>query len=141
MIMRNKISDPIFFEAGRALFTVTNKDNIHYTFKINKHKTAAVWFASMLTGSDNESSYSYIGMYNPSDKSIRLTAKSKVNDDSTAVKVIRWAIKMVNEKKELPEGYSIQHEGKCCRCGRTLTTPESIERGIGPECSNMLFND
>jgi hypothetical protein len=47
--------------------------------------------------------------------------------------VIRWAVKAV-AKGSLPEGYKIQHEGKCCRCGRTLTTPESIERGIGPEC-------
>lgn len=23
---------------------------------------------------------------------------------------------------------------RCCRCGRRLSNPESIERGIGPEC-------
>jgi hypothetical protein len=26
----------------------------------------------------------------------------------------------------------------CVRCGRTLTDPESIERGIGPECEQRL---
>ena len=25
---------------------------------------------------------------------------------------------------------------KCRRCGRILTDPESIKRGIGPECEN-----
>lgn len=26
------------------------------------------------------------------------------------------------------------HEGQCCICGKPLTVPESIERGIGPDC-------
>ena len=29
---------------------------------------------------------------------------------------------------------------KCCRCGRKLTTPESIADGIGPECREALEN-
>jgi hypothetical protein len=29
----------------------------------------------------------------------------------------------------------VMHVGKCCKCRRLLTTPESIQRGIGPECS------
>lgn len=31
--------------------------------------------------------------------------------------------------------YAMQ-SGNCYRCGRTLTTPESIELGIGPTCRN-----
>jgi len=31
-------------------------------------------------------------------------------------------------------GFSMQLAGTCLKCNRTLTTPESIERGIGPEC-------
>lgn len=32
----------------------------------------------------------------------------------------------------------IWHEGKCGRCGRQLTVPESIESGFGPECVKMI---
>ncbi|MGQ4872128.1 MAG: DUF6011 domain-containing protein, partial [Candidatus Thorarchaeota archaeon] len=32
----------------------------------------------------------------------------------------------------LPEKVRIWHEGKCGRCGRRLTVPESIESGYGP---------
>ena len=30
------------------------------------------------------------------------------------------------------------HEGRCGRCGRKLTVPESIEAGYGPECINLV---
>jgi hypothetical protein len=30
--------------------------------------------------------------------------------------------------------------GHCCRCGKALTDPVSLERGIGPDCyDNILF--
>lgn len=33
------------------------------------------------------------------------------------------------------EGYALQVEGRCYVCNRKLTTPESIEFGIGPICA------
>lgn len=36
--------------------------------------------------------------------------------------------------KPLPAGLTFWHTGACCACGRQLTDPESIERGIGPIC-------
>lgn len=30
-----------------------------------------------------------------------------------------------------------QLAGRCVRCGRTLTDPESIARGVGPDCLAM----
>jgi hypothetical protein len=34
--------------------------------------------------------------------------------------------------------YTVQLSKRCLRCNRTLTTPESLERGIGPECANIM---
>jgi len=133
--MRNQITDSRFFEAGKAIFTITNPLGIHYTYKI-VHPEKKPFFVFLLTGQDNNSNYTYLGTYNPRNFEVYLTAKSKYNDDSTPVKVVRWAIKKVASKISLPEGYKIQHEDRCCRCGRRLTTPESIENGIGPECIN-----
>jgi hypothetical protein len=133
--MANAITDYRFFSGGRALFTVSNGKGEHYTYKIRQAKgDNKPFFVSLLTGPQNESDYSYLGLFNPSLAKVFLTAKSKMNDESTPVKVLRWAIQMVYNRKSLPEGYAIQHEGKCCHCGRTLTVPESIEKGIGPEC-------
>lgn len=133
----NPITSPKFFEGGKAIFTVANPQGQHYTFKI-KHDKGTPFFVSLLTGPDNYLNYTYLGMYIPQNKTVTLTAKSKFKEDSTPVKVIRWAIKMISDNKPLPQGYSIQHEGRCCRCGRLLTTPESIKHGIGPECMKMM---
>ena len=130
----NKIKSATFFEGGKAIFTVANPTGKHYTYKITK-KEKTPFFVSLLTGEDNTSDYTYMGLYRPQDHSLKLTAKSKFNDDTTPVKDIRWAILKVAKGEPIPDGYSIQHEGRCCRCGRLLTTPQSIEDGIGPECS------
>ena len=162
--------DKNFFMGGNATFTVENGKGTHYTFKIRQPKKQnprftgpAPHFISLLTGPDNENSYTYMGIVaeapvmrteviNPESPTsptrqvdtgrktlrIRLTGKSKYNDESAPVKVARWALNLAMTGGELPAGYAIHHEGKCGCCGRTLTVPESIKRGIGPECWSRL---
>ena len=134
----NEIKTTKFFDAGKAIFTVHNNKNEHFTYKIRKGKDNKPYFVFLLTGPDNSTSYTYIGCYIPQQFCLKLTAKSKLLNDSRPVKVFNWAIKTVAENKELPVGYGIKHENKCCRCGRRLTTPESIDHGIGPECIKYI---
>jgi len=137
--MNNSITDVRFFEGGNALFTVGNVKGEHYTFKIRQPKgDHKPFFVSLLTGPQNTFNYTYLGIYNPGRFSVALTKKSRYTDESTPVKVIRWALKIIALGRKLPAGYTIQHENKCCCCGRTLTTPESIEKGIGPECAKKF---
>ena len=133
----NEIKNPKFFAAGNAKFTVSNPKGEHYTFRIGHREETQPLFVSLLTGPDNESSFTYMGIYNPESNEIRLTAKSKYTEETLPVKVVRWALAAIKANK-IPEGYAIQHSGHCCRCGRTLTTPESIERTWGPECDKYM---
>lgn len=125
-----------FLFAGNSIFTVSNDKGEHYTYKV----TTAVWnneqkfFISVLSGPDNNSDYVYVGMIKNSTR-VLLTAKSKFRHDSKAFRIARFALDIVNGFTELPPGYDIQHEGKCGRCGRKLTTPESINLGLGPVCA------
>jgi hypothetical protein len=126
-----------FVLAGRAIFTVDNGRGEWYTFQV-KHKPAdaqwpAKWFLSLLTGPANTTDYTYVGLLRL-DGTIGLTAKSRYNDESLPVKVARWALKLIWSESAPPAGYQIRHEGACGRCGRPLTTPESLERGLGPIC-------
>lgn len=133
----NKINDTRFFHGGNATFTVSNGIE-HYTYKIRKPNENTPFFVGLLTGPDNESSYTYMGLYLPDKNQVILTRKSRYTEDTKPFRVVNWALKIVEFQKELPEGYNIQHEGRCGRCGRTLTEPESIEAGFGPECREIL---
>lgn len=125
--------------AGKAIFTVSNPTGERYTYKI-RHKKAddrwpETWFANLLTGPNNMSDYTYMGMVKPDTPVIvHLTKASRYTEDSKPLKVLRWALKKVWAGEALPAGYKIHHEGRCGRCGAPLTVPESIESGYGPEC-------
>jgi len=132
--MNAQITNIKFFIQGNAIFTVSNPQNEHYTFKVSKkpNDEDSPLFVGLLTGPNNEYNYQYIGIL---DKyQLKLTKKSNITPSSKVLKVFNWTLKQVYFNKRPPKGYSIQHVGKCCKCGRTLTTPESIALGIGPSC-------
>lgn len=121
-----------FILAGNATFTLKSlKSNKHLTYKVKKANSGEIWFVSLLTGPNNESDYAYLGIIQNS--KFRLTSKSMVKPTSDPVKAISWTLNKIAAGENTPN-LEIWHEGRCCRCGRLLTTPESINIGIGPEC-------
>ena len=127
-----------FLLAGNSTFTVSNDGGEHYTFKVKKSKEKYLngqytFFISLLTGPDE---YTYLGIIK--NNSVALTKKSKYKFDSVPYRVAKWAVEKVMYEKLLPIGYDIQHAGKCGKCGRKLTTPESINTGLGPVCARSL---
>lgn len=129
-----------FVLAGVAVFTVKSSSGEHFTFRVQKVDPSeeypnTVWFASVLTGPNNEHDYTYVGRVSASDLSVFPTRKSAYKPDSKVFRSLQWSLRVIDGKQDLPEGYSISSAGLCARCGRTLTTPKSIEEGFGPECS------
>ena len=61
--------------------------------------------------------------------------------DAPSVKALHWALPKIWAKAPMPPAFEIRHEGKCGRCGRALTVPESVDTGFGPECSSALGID
>lgn len=131
-----------FILAGKAIFTVKSVSGEYYTYQVTKKEATerykASYFISLLTGPDNETDYTYLGMLNPVTFLAYPTRASKFTTESKPFRVLDWALKQIWNNTSLPEGYAIYHEGRCCRCGRTLTVPESIESGIGPECAKIM---
>jgi hypothetical protein len=68
----------------------------------------------------------------------KLTKKSTITFNSTVNKAFSWTWDLINKGIEFPPSFHFYHEGKCAKCGRQLTTPESIDRGFGPICWNSL---
>lgn len=67
----------------------------------------------------------------------RQTAKAKITAEAPSVKGFVFFWNAIAAGK-MPCSMTVRHEGKCGRCGRKLTVPESIDRGIGPECAGKM---
>jgi Family of unknown function (DUF6011) len=126
-----------FVLGGNARFTLLSlRTQARYTYRIRKPDLTTPHFVSVLTGADNEVSYSFMGCI--LDKSVyRVARKSKVSADapSHAAFMFFWGLLRSGKIHEKMEFW---HEGRCCSCGRTLTVPSSIEAGIGPECAGKV---
>ena len=128
-----------FVLAGNALFTVESAtDNTRFTYKVNKSEDGKVWFVSLLTGPNNESDYKYI-CYFRDDMIVKVSQKSAMRYKSEPVSLFRYLLKQMNSGIQSMFELSVYHSGKCGRCGRTLTTPRSIELGFGPECVKWVL--
>ena len=134
-----------FILGGKAIFTVANPTGEHYTFQVNRKDpepgsqfgNQPTFFVKLLTGPDNGSDYTYLGLLTPAG-AVKLTRASRFTDETKPVRVIRWAVGLLFGGKALPAGYAIHHEGRCGRCARRLTVPESVESGFGPECAGRI---
>lgn len=44
------------------------------------------------------------------------------------------------KENNLPQKMAVYHSGRCGSCGRELTTPESIRRGLGKKCAKGVIS-
>lgn len=137
-----------FANAGNATITLKSKaTDARFTYKIqaphfegNEGTNAArdtssqMRFVKVLTGSDNESNYSYLG-YIRRGVFFHGGSKARVGYDAPSAKAFAWAWKLL-AGDVLPASLEVWHEGRCGRCARKLTVPSSIASGFGPECIN-----
>lgn len=120
-----------FLVAGRAVFTlVSRKTGEHFTYKFSKGRNEGVFFASVLAGADT---YRYLGIYRDGCAPISALA-AHVSANAPSLKALNWFLRHIDSPK-----VRFQHEGRCGRCGRPLTHPDSIDSGLGPECSGRGY--
>lgn len=136
-----------FILAGNAVFTVAGRET-RYTFRVAQPRddenrqprdpnSPKPYFVSVLTGTGDHK-YTYVGILNIGTGRIVPTRGSKIGLDAPAVKALSWMFDRIWAGKPLPAPAAIYHEGRCGRCGRPLTVPESILTGFGPDCAELL---
>jgi hypothetical protein len=140
-ILGAQIRDPkqalTFLLAGNAYATFkSEKTGTHFTYHVTAVTGSATatspvtHFVAVLTRPDH---YEYVGCVY---KSLTFAhgAKSKIAKDAQSVVAFMWVWRKLRAGS-VPDVLSVYHEGRCGRCGRQLTRPESIESGVGPECA------
>lgn len=135
LIGSDRIKNYIF--GGHGVVTLlSDKTGVHHTYsfyapEIRKPGDDIMFINTLIDGSE----WNYVGMYR--NGKFKLTAKSKYKIDSAIVKGVAYIFKMMLADYR-DESMHLLHEGICCRCGRPLTNPNSIEIGIGPTCLTKI---
>jgi len=121
--------------AGHAGLTlVSRKTGIRFTYKINGSDDGNVWFVRVLTGPNNEEDYTYLGTIFKNSLRYFHGKKSPISEGAASAKAFAWAWPFI-ASQQLPPSAEVWHDGRCGRCGRLLTVPESVASGIGPVCA------
>ena len=125
-----------FIMAGNAIFTIKNEktgNRFTYKFKQNQGNPDVYW-VYMLCQSDNtnEKSYKFLGGFSEERKFLHSKA-AQIKNNTLGVKSIEWYCKHIY-LEDIPSYVNFYHLSHCGRCGKQLTTPDSIINGFGPEC-------
>jgi hypothetical protein len=120
--------------AGKSVITVvSNKTGTRFTYRIVKKDTPkdkdTVHFVKVLNGPENTRDYQFLGTIFAEER-YRHGKKSPISPEAPSARAFQWL--WWNLGSDLVE---VWHAGRCGRCGRLLTDPESIERGLGPKCA------
>jgi hypothetical protein len=138
-----RISEPAsilkFLLAGNAYCTFrSERTGVHLTFNVKLAEPRPgdtrepPHFVRVLTGPSNGDDYTYLGCI--FGKRVYSHGRnSPIGTDATSAKAFAWLWKYLSAGKMPPE-CEVWHEGRCSLCGRRLTTPRSLEIGIGPTC-------
>lgn len=130
--------------AGRSTFTiVSRRSGERRTFQLTKAepkpgadpmRSSPGYFARLLTGPDNTGDYRYLAFAYRTNGAWALKA-NKDGFGADAIKVLAWLLRQLETPSTLLEQAEVWHTGKCGRCARKLTVPESVASGIGPTCA------
>jgi len=113
---------------GNARVTLVSlASGTRYTYRVRAKES--LYFVSLLTGPDNDRDYQFLGTIF-SDGAFRHGKKSPLPPSMPAARAWAWTWAHLDS-----QDVQVWHEGACSRCGRALTTPESIQRGLGPVCA------
>jgi hypothetical protein len=119
---------------------INNEKNTHATVKISTVQKGALKgkrILSLLIGSDNEHSYKGFAFVNDNDM-IAVWAKHRTSKFAQIAHIL-FSLCVLDKESPFTNRVTMKVSKRCMRCNRKLTTPESIELGIGPECRKMGF--
>jgi len=118
-------------------YTIVHADGSHRTLKVHTPREgglAGKHIVKYLCGQDNDSDYA--GFAFISDTGYINLWKRFAGNEALAAD----ANVLVSPEQAQAAGLAYAlNSGNCYRCGRTLTVPASIHRGLGPDCAAKVF--
>lgn len=141
-MMSGKLGRENYFNAifaGKSTFTIFNANTGNrYTYKVKQGvNNPDAYHVMLMTGSDNNNDFTFIGTIFEKRK-FNFYKNCRIDEKLPSIQGFIWFLIKVATNQAIGEHVEMWHEGKCCKCGRKLTTPDSLKSGFGPECIKML---
>lgn len=142
--LRNKIGIEHLKEycaGGRGVITLENTSSGNYHTYEFRRPNNPQYFAPdtiFVYTSVGKKKWLYVGMYSSSTQYFKCTRNSQFRYSHEIVKGVIWLCKHIRAGKEVVAPMAVYHEGVCCVCGRRLTTPKSVQTGMGPRCKKLM---
>jgi len=144
-------------------YTIASPAGKHVTIKLHtvlRGKLEGRRILSLLVGPNNESDFAAVAFWNddlqlasawnryklthPSSLVLdgyHYSSRGTSKTEQTLAIWVDLAVRGAEEDRHgfwFGEGYRLHVAGHCVMCNRKLTTPESIESGIGPKCAERI---
>lgn len=117
---------------ANGLYTLTFPCGTRKTLKVHTQKTGPLGgkrLVSLLTGPTNTADFEAFAELIPTAPGYWVWKRFK-----SARQAAYPALLVSLAKGEEIDGHELHVSRHCLRCNRVLTTPESIAKGVGPEC-------
>lgn len=150
-----RVARQFFRPTGATLVTVVSgRTGSRFTYEIKPKESnliaegkpiGKVWFVDLLTGPNNRKDFSALAVL--TERSGRLcwhhAGASSISADAPSAQALRWVVQAIVDAPDDRAASALAkielwHEGKCARCGRRLSRPDSITLGMGPECAERM---
>lgn len=115
---------------SNGFYTLTFPCGTHKTLRVHTQQTGPFGgkrLVSLLIGPENTADYEVFAELTPA--GVWVWQRFKTDRRAAYPELL---IQLA--KGEKIEGHELHVSKRCLRCNRELTTPESLARGIGPEC-------
>jgi len=124
---------------GAAIFTLEGVTR-HFTFRVKQVRRDGepipCWNVKVLAGGavDASPKWVYLGSLRSRRPGQTAFIETKGSQHGLAFESFAFFARCYLKKDKPHPALRFYHEGRCCACGRALTTPESVQRGFGPTC-------
>lgn len=125
----------------KGFFTVEREGQRHLTFRFKTNRRGQT-IIGVMHGQNNQTDYVWFGFATNEGINFWRSASRGFGEYTTLPISRDEAIDCFNAIIGDPDGAGrlyARESRRCMRCNRLLTTPESLNNGIGPECINFQF--